>query len=242
MIAMPCIEIRGLTKSFDGFRAVDNLNLSIDSGQIFGLLGPNGAGKTTTIRMLTGLLKPDSGEIKILSKENWEWKGVMGYIPEGVSLYEHLTVYEHIYLIGKLRRVQDLANRVEYLLDFMGLDDKADDMISTISKGMKQKVAIACAVVHEPEVLIGDEPLMGLDPKSQHSVKQLMKDHADRGGLSLVSTHMLDVAERFCDHIAIINRGRILAQGSLEDLKQRSRSEEKATLEDVFLKLTGEEK
>lgn len=239
---MPAIEIRDLVKSFDGFRAVDYLNLSVDSGQIFGLLGPNGAGKTTTIRMLTGLLKPDGGTIRVLSKENWEWKGVMGYIPEEPSLYEHLTVYEHIYLIGKLRGVTDLDNRVDYLLDFMGLNDKSDEMVSTISKGMKQKVAIACAVVHEPKVLIGDEPLMGLDPKSQRKVKQLMKDYADRGGVALVSTHILDVAERFCDRVAIINRGHILAQGNLSDLKKRSKSEERATLEDVFLKLTeGEE-
>jgi ABC-2 type transport system ATP-binding protein len=239
---VPAIEIRDLVKSFDGFRAVDYLNLSVDSGQIFGLLGPNGAGKTTTIRMLTGLLKPDGGTIRVLSKENWEWKGVMGYIPEEPSLYEHLTVYEHIYLIGKLRGVTDLDNRVDYLLDFMGLNDKSDEMVSTISKGMKQKVAIACAVVHEPKVLIGDEPLMGLDPKSQRKVKQLMKDYADRGGVALVSTHILDVAERFCDRVAIINRGHILAQGNLSDLKKRSKSEERATLEDVFLKLTeGEE-
>ncbi len=239
---MPAIEIRDLVKSFNGLRAVDYLNLSIEGGQIFGLLGPNGAGKTTTIRMLTGLLKPDSGTIKVLSKENWTWKGLMGYIPEEANLYEHLTVYEHLYFVGKLRGVEDLDNRVDYLLEFMNLNDKSDEMVSTLSRGMKQKVAIACATVHEPKVLIGDEPLMGLDPKSQRAVRNLMKSYADKGGVALVSTHILDVAERFCDRVAIISRGSILAKGNLEDLKKKSRSGERATLEDVFLKLTEGER
>jgi ABC-2 type transport system ATP-binding protein len=235
---MPAIEITDLTKSFNGLRAVDRLNLSIDKGQIFGLLGPNGAGKTTTIRMLTGLLKPDNGTIRVLSMENWEWKKIVGYIPEEAKLYEHLTVYEHLYFVGKLRGVEDLDNRVDSLLEFMELKDKSDEIVSTLSRGMKQKVTVACGVVHDPKVLIGDEPLMGLDPKSQRKVKRLMRSCADRGDLVLVSTHILDVAERFCDQIAIINKGKILAKGNLEDLKERSRSEKGATLEDVFLNLT----
>jgi len=237
---MPAIEIRDLVKSFDGLRAVDYLNLNIDKGQIFGLLGPNGAGKTTTIRMLVGLLKPDNGSIRIQSMGNWEWKGDTGYIPEEAKLYEHLTVFEHLYFVGKLRGVEDLDNRVSHLIDFMDLEDKADEMVSTLSKGMKQKVIIACATIHEPKILIADEPLMGLDPKSQRKVKGLMREYADKGGVALVSTHILDVAERFCDRVAIINRGKILAEGSMGDLKKRSKSEEKATLEDVFLKLTEE--
>ena len=238
---MSSIEIQNLTKSFNGLKAVDCLNLNIEKGQVFGLLGPNGAGKSTTIKMLVGLLKPDNGKIKVLSQENWEWKKDIGYIPEEAKLYEHLTVYEHIYFVGKLREVKDLDNRVSFLIDFMDLGDKSDEMVSTLSKGMKQKVIIACATIHEPMVLIADEPLMGLDPKSQKKVKGLMREYAGKGGVTVISTHILDVAERFCDQVAIINQGKILTQGNLDALKKRSESEEKATLEDIFLKLTGDE-
>jgi ABC-2 type transport system ATP-binding protein len=240
------ITIRNLRKTFGSVKAVQDLSLEL-SGEIFGLLGPNGAGKTTSIKMMTGLLKPDEGQILLmnidLQKEPLEAKKVFGLVLEEPFLYSRLTPREFLSLIGSLygMRKNRLVNRISYLFEIFDMENYADKLISSLSRGTKQKVALSGALVHNPSILFLDEPLSGLDPQSVYNLKQELKGIVEKGGTILMSTHILDVAQTLCDRVGIINQGILLACGSLEELHKEAKSSSK-NLEDIFLKLTSQGK
>ena len=237
----PMIEIRDLTKRYGDFTAVDNLSLDAAAGNIFGFLGPNGAGKTTTIRIIAGLSLPTSGTVHVngidVLAEPVRAKSVMGYVPDRPYLYEKLTGRELLHFVADLYRKdwhQCEPSAVE-LLQWFGLGDWIDARIENLSHGMKQKLVIVSSLVHDPAVLVIDEPMVGLDALAQRQVKQLFRRLANQGKTVFLTTHTLSVAEAVCDRIAIINRGRIVATGTTAELKKES------ALEDVFLELTYEE-
>jgi ABC-2 type transport system ATP-binding protein len=235
------IEIHDLTKRYGDFTAVDGLSLRADAKQIFGFLGPNGAGKTTTIRIISGLSLPTSGTVTVngidVLAEPVRAKAVMGYVPDRPYLYEKLTGRELLHFVADLYRKPWFVcePRAVELLRWFGLGDWIDTRIENLSHGMKQKLVIVSALVHDPAVLVIDEPMVGLDALAQRQVKQLFRRLADEGKTVFLTTHTLSVAEAVCDRIAIINRGRIVASGTTAELKQDS------ALEDVFLELTYEE-
>ena len=248
------IEISGLTKHFGSLAAVSNLNLTIPRGEFFGFLGPNGAGKTTTIKMMIGLLRPTSGAVR-LGGENgqrgWdvitqpiEAKRIAGYIPDSPYLYEKLTGNEFLEFIGGLFEVPRgvLRERIDLYFEMFRLREQADNLIESYSHGMRQKVVMAAALIHEPQVLIVDEPMVGLDPRSARIVKDLLKRKAADGMTIFLSTHSLDVAEELCTRIGIIVRGNLIALGTMEELQSMATGDhEGARLESVFLQLTEEE-
>lgn len=235
------IEIRDLTKRYGDFTAVDRLTLEAADGEIFGFLGPNGAGKTTTIRVIAGLSLPTSGTVRVngidVLAEPVRAKSVMGYVPDRPYLYEKLTGRELLHFVADLYRKDwpTCEPRAVELLRWFGLGDWIDARIENLSHGMKQKLVIVSSLVHDPAVLVIDEPMVGLDALAQRQVKQLFRRLADEGKTIFLTTHTLSVAEAVCDRIAIINRGRIVATGTTAELKQES------ALEDVFLELTYEE-
>jgi ABC-2 type transport system ATP-binding protein len=232
------IEIRALTKRYGDFTAVDGLSLDAAAGAIFGFLGPNGAGKTTTIRIVSGLSLPTSGTVHVngvdVVADPVRAKSMMGYIPDRPYLYEKLTGRELLHFVADLYRREWSAcePRAVELLRWFGLGDWIDARIENLSHGMKQKLVIVSALVHDPAVLVIDEPMVGLDALAQRQVKQLFRRLADEGKTIFLTTHTLSVAEAVCDRIAIINRGRIVASGTTAELKRDS------ALEDVFLELT----
>jgi ABC-2 type transport system ATP-binding protein len=234
------IEIRDLTKRYGDFTAVDNLSLDASAGHIFGFLGPNGAGKTTTIRIIAGLSLPTSGSVRVngidVREEPVRAKSVMGYVPDRPYLYEKLTGRELLHFVADLYRKdwRTCEPRAVEMLRWFGLGDWIDARIENLSHGMKQKLVIVSSLVHDPAVLVIDEPMVGLDALAQRQVKQLFRRLADEGKTIFLTTHTLSVAEAVCDRIAIINRGRIVATGTTAELKKES------ALEDVFLELTYE--
>ncbi|MEM3173380.1 MAG: ABC transporter ATP-binding protein [Candidatus Bathyarchaeia archaeon] len=244
----PIIEMVDVWKSYDGVQALRGLNLQVQRGEIFGLIGPNGAGKTTTLKIIVGLLKMDRGIVRVsgvdISEEPYEYKKIIGYVPESVSLPDYLTVEEFLIYSGKIREVtnEEIKERMNHFIDLFELREKRRALIVSLSRGMRQKVAIASALIHDPYLLILDEPFIGIDPMGQHVLKELFNERVKDGKTIFISTHMLDTAERLCNRVAIIYRGQNIASGDLEDLKQMSRSGENATLEEVFLKLTEEAK
>jgi ABC-2 type transport system ATP-binding protein len=235
------IEIHDLTKRYGDFTAVDRLSLRADAGGIFGFLGPNGAGKTTTIRIISGLSLPTSGSVRVAGidvvAEPVRAKAIMGFIPDRPYLYEKLTGRELLHFVADLYRKDwsECEPRAVELLRYFGLGDWIDARIENLSHGMKQKLVIVSALVHDPAVLVIDEPMVGLDALAQRQVKRLFRRLADEGKTVLLTTHTLSVAEAVCDRIAIINRGRIVASGTTAELKKES------ALEDVFLELTFDE-
>jgi ABC-2 type transport system ATP-binding protein len=235
------IEIHDLTKRYGDFTAVAGITLRAESGQIFGFLGPNGAGKTTTIRIISGLSLPTSGSVLVdgidVIAESVRAKSVMGFIPDRPYLYEKLTGRELLHFVADLYRKswRDCEPRAVELLRWFGLGDWIDARIENLSHGMKQKLVIVSALVHDPSVLVIDEPMVGLDALAQRQVKQLFRRLADEGKTVLLTTHTLSVAEAVCDRIAIINRGKIVASGTTAELKKES------ALEDVFLELTWDD-
>lgn len=234
------LELSSLSKRFGTTLAVDNLTLTLGKGEILGLLGPNGSGKTTTMKMIVGVISPDSGRIWAAGVDGGiiSRKRIIGYVPESPPIYEYLTGLEYLDFIGSMYGIEPAARkaRIEHFLDAFQLSDKKDEMISGYSQGMKQKIAIIAALVHKPKMLILDECLNGLDPRSARIVKDLLKDLAEDGVSILFSTHVLEIAESICDRIAIMDHGKVLAQGSMSQLRQMSGM---SNLEDVFLKLTG---
>lgn len=232
------IEIDDLTKRYGDFTAVDRLTLRAAAGEIFGFLGPNGAGKTTTIRIVSGLSLPTSGTVRVdgvdVIAEPVRAKASMGYVPDRPYLYEKLTGRELLHFVADLYRKEWSAcePRAVELLTYFGLGDWIDARIENLSHGMKQKLVIVSALVHDPRVLVIDEPMVGLDALAQRQVKLLFRRLANEGKTVFLTTHTLSVAEAVCDRIAIINRGRIVAQGTTAELKRDS------ALEDVFLELT----
>jgi len=236
--------VENLVKSFKGFRAVDGVSFRVDAGEIVGLLGPNGAGKTTTLRCITGILKPDAGRIQIgdydLATHEQHAKRLLAFIPELPNPYELLTVREHMRLVAMCYDTLHLyEQRADELLQRYELADKANALAGTLSKGMKQKLAVVCALVHDAKVFLCDEPLMGIDPRGQYTFKAELQRLRDEGCAILVSTHQLDTAERLCDRVIIMHKGRLLTEGTLSELQQRAQMEG-STLEEVFLRLTEE--
>jgi ABC-2 type transport system ATP-binding protein len=235
------IEVSNLTKYYDGVPAVDRISFTIARGEIVGYLGPNGAGKSTTVKMLTGILHPTEGSIVIdgrdLLREPIEVKKRIGYVPETGGLYESLTAYEYLQLVGRLHYIPDdvLEHRIEEFLKMFGLEKVMHERLSSYSKGMKQKVLISAALLHNPKVLLLDEPLTGLDAHSALLVKELLRYLAAEGKTIFYCSHILDVVERTCTRVIIIHKGRIVADGTVEHLKELTRQ---GTLEDIFKQLT----
>jgi ABC-2 type transport system ATP-binding protein len=244
-LAPPMIEIRDLTKKYGDFTAVDRLSLTVARGEIFGFLGPNGAGKTTTIRILAGLSLPTEGEVRIdgvdIVHDGVSAKRITGYVPDRPYLYEKLTGRELLQFVTNLYGSEwaDREPRAMELLRYFDLYDWADARIENLSHGMKQKLVIITALVHDPKLLIIDEPMVGLDALAQRQVKLLMRQLADEGKTVFLTTHTLSVAEAVCDRIAILNRGKIVATGVTSDLKEAA-GRPGSPLEDVFLELTYE--
>ena len=238
-------ETRGLRKHFGQTRAVDGLDLRIPAGQLYGFLGPNGAGKTTSIRLIAGLLKPDAGEILIqgvsLAANPSAAKRPLAYIPDDPLLYARLRPLEYLEFIAALWTIPAAVGqpRAEELLRTLGLWEKRGDYLESFSRGMKQKMALAGALIHSPSLMLLDEPLTGLDASAARLVKDLLVDFVKRGGTVILTTHILDVAERLAERIGIITSGRLAAEGTLDELRQRA-GETGGSLEDVFLRVTAE--
>jgi ABC-2 type transport system ATP-binding protein len=236
------IETEHLTKRFDEKVAVEDLNLSVEPGEILGFLGPNGAGKTTTVKILTGLLPPTAGRARVAGfdvvTQPLEVKRRIGYVPESGALYESLTPAEYLELVASLHHIEpEVANaRIEELLDLFDLSDVRHQRMTEFSKGMKQKVLISAALIHKPEVLFLDEPLSGLDANAAMIVKELLKKLAAQGKTIFFSSHILEVVERICPRIVIINEGRQIIEGSSEEISEATGT---TTLEEAFSKLTG---
>ncbi len=240
------IELQQLRKTFGSFVAVDDVSLSIPSGEFFGFLGPNGAGKTTTIKMMTGLFTPTSGKILIngfdVEREPLKAKSTFGYIPDHPYLYDKLTGREFIYYMGGLYNMpkQELRENVERVIDLLELASWVDKKTEDYSQGMRQRVTFAAAFVHNPRTIIIDEPMVGLDPRSARIVKDSLKQQAKAGASVFMSTHILEMAEELCDRIAIINKSKIIFLDSKENLHLH-KSKYDGNLEAVFLELTKEE-
>jgi len=243
---MPLIETSGLSKQFGSVQALADLNLQVMPGEIYGLLGPNGAGKTTSIKIITGLIEPTSGWVKVAGfdpvKNPIEAKSRIGYVAENPILYESLSPREFLEFVASMRRIdQSMANqRVTQLADAFDMGQYFDSPIATLSMGMKQKVALVASLVHQPPILLLDEPLNGLDAKSSRIAKDLVSLHAKRGGAVLFSTHIMEVAEHVCTRIGIIHKGEVIAEGTLDQLRSKTGGKS-GTLEEVLLKLTNEE-
>ena len=242
-MSSPIIQASGLTKRFGKLEAVRDVTFEVGAGQVFGFLGPNGAGKTTTIRMLTGLVRPTSGSAQVAGfdvvMEPREVKRRVGYLAETPYLYPKLSGREFLGFMGSLYQVPLTVGRqrATRLLSLFELAEKADDLVETYSHGMRQKLALAGALLHEPPVLFLDEPTSGLDPRSARLVKDLLVGLVGRGHTVFLSTHVLEIAEQLCHRVGIIDRGQVIATGTLEEL--RGRAEHAVSLEDVFLQLTG---
>ena len=234
------LKINGLTKTYGDKKAVDDLTLHIAPGEIYGFIGHNGAGKTTTIKSCTGILQFDAGEIYVdglsVKTDALECKRRMAYIPDNPDLYEFMSGIKYLNFIADIFCVPADARmeRIRKYADIFGLTDDLAQPISAYSHGMKQKLAIISAWLHTPKLIIMDEPFVGLDPKAAHELKQMMREHCDAGGAIFFSTHVLEVAEKLCDKVAIIKSGRLIASGSMEEVKGDS------SLEDVFLELEGD--
>jgi len=239
------IRLEHVTKIYGSLVAVDDLCLEIKKGEVFGFLGPNGAGKTTTIRMITGLVKPTSGKIFIdkwnIEKNPVEAKRVIGFVPDRPYLYEKLTGREMLRFIAGLYEMDtsEIDERIDNLLRLFEIEQWADELIEGYSHGMKQRLVIASALLHRPKVIVIDEPMVGLDPKGAKLVKRLFKEVSTEGISVFLSTHTLEVAEEVCDRIGIINEGKLIAVGTLEELRKKTGTEER--LESIFFQLTGTE-
>jgi ABC-2 type transport system ATP-binding protein len=237
------IELKSLTKNYGSFTAVDSIDLSVPDGELFGFLGPNGAGKTTTLRMIAGILQPTSGTIHLagidLDKDPLAAKSKLGFIPDRPFIYEKLTGVEFLRFVAGLYG-QDGAkveHRGRELMALFDLEDWADELVESYSHGMRQKLIISSAFIHRPQVIVVDEPMVGLDPKAARILKDLFREYVRRGNTIMMSTHTLEVAENLCDRIAIIQSGRIRAVGTIAELRAEAMG---SGLEEIFLKLTGE--
>ncbi len=241
----PAIVVQGLTKVFRDKRAVDGISFRVEGGRFFGFLGPNGAGKSTTIKMLTGLLRPTAGQMWIegldVARESLAVKRLIGVLPEELPLYERLSGEEYLQFAGRMYGLgrEETGRRAEELLAFLSLDEDRGTLIVDYSQGMKKKLALAAALIHNPRVLFLDEPLNGIDPVSGRVVTDLLRRLAARGVTLFFTSHVLDVVERLCDEVAIIDRGRIVAQGTLDEIRAQREVASGASLEDVFLKLVA---
>jgi ABC-2 type transport system ATP-binding protein len=238
------IETRDLIKRYGDKVAVNNVSFDVYGGEVFGFLGPNGAGKTTTIKMIVGLLQPTSGTVKVagynVQTQSMLAKASCGYVPDTPNLYAKLTGRELLRFVSDLYNLDhsQVAHRIDELLRMFDLTTAADDTVDSYSHGMQQKTALAAALMHDPKVLVLDEPTVGLDPKSARLIKDILRQLADRGAAVMLSTHILEIAERMCDRIGIINKGQLIAVGSMAELRMLDKTG-LASLEDIFLSLTG---
>lgn len=238
------IEAINLTKKYGSTIAINRLNFNIEKGEIFGFLGPNGAGKTTTIKIFTGLLKPTEGVAKIdgidIQKEPVKVKKMIGLLPENPFLYEKLTGYEFLNFIADMYEVNSdkIKQKINSVLQLFELEEKSNELIQTYSKGMRQKIVLCSILIREVKVVFLDEPTHGLDPKSAKIVKDVLKELSNKGVTIFLSTHILEIAEKMCDRIGIINKGELIAIGSMDELRNKARTDVK-TLEDIFLEVTG---
>ncbi len=263
MTSTPAIETRALSRTFHGFQAVEALDLTVERGQFFGFLGPNGAGKSTTIKMLTGLLAPSSGLIRILGEDLLthpvEVKRQIGVVPEGMALFGKLTATEYLTFVGRMYGLDKSTTRARTteLLEFMGLADQRKKLIADYSHGMGKKLALAAAVIHAPRLLFLDEPFEGVDAIAAGTLKVMLQGMIARGATIFLTSHVLEIVERLCTHVAIINHGHLVAHGSLEELRAGVRARlagrqpdpehgeladnKTLTLEQIFLSVVGEE-
>lgn len=238
------IRLQAVTKRYGDFTALDRIDLEVPRGRLFGLLGPNGAGKTTALRIITGIIQPTEGQVLLgghnVQEEPERAKARLGYIPDRPFIYEKLTGGEFLRFVAGLygQDGREIEGRIQELLDVWGLSLWRDELIETYSHGMRQKLIISSALIHRPEVIIVDEPMVGLDPKAARLLKDLFRGFVGRGGTILMSTHTLEVAETLCDEIAIIQNGRIRATGTMDDLRAVAQTGD-VGLEEIFLKLTG---
>jgi ABC-2 type transport system ATP-binding protein len=239
------LKLNNVSKTYRGSDryAVHNLDLHVRHGEIFGFLGPNGAGKTTTIKMIVGLLRADEGTVTVngfdISKQPIEAKRSIGFVPDNPDLYPKLTGLEYLNLIGDAFQVDQRtrAQRIKYYLEMFEMSHALGDLIESYSHGMQQKLALTGALLHEPELFILDEPMVGLDPKSAHFFRELMRAHVEKGNTVFFSTHVLEVAEKVCDRVGIIQNGKLIACGTMDELrKDLNRGD--STLEKLFLELT----
>lgn len=240
------IEIKNATKIFGrDFKAVDNLSLNVEAGYIYGFLGPNGAGKTTTLKMITGILKQDGGQILIngidINKDAIRAKEQFGFVSDNPDLFLKLKGIEYLNFVGTVYNVNSkkLKENIFKYCKLFEMSEVLNNKIESYSHGMRQKIAIIGALIHEPKIWILDEPLTGLDPKSSFSLKQMMREHADKGNVVLFSTHVLEVAEKVCDKVAVISKGKLVFNGTIEEMKSRVGEDE--SLEKMFLELVDDE-
>ncbi len=250
------IETQNLTKYFGKLCAVDSLMLQVDSGEIFGFLGPNGAGKTTTINMLTGLLQPTSGTATLggfdIQEQSLQAKSILGLMPDTPQLYEALNGRQFVRMIADLYEVppQQAENEMNMLLEQLELVDAADDQIKGYSYGMQKKILLISVLIHHPQILFLDEPTSGLDPKSARTVREILRERCENGCTVFMTTHILEIAERICDRVGIISKGKLIAVGTIAELQQKKRElhtqpseikpDHTETLEDIFLDLTAD--
>jgi ABC-type multidrug transport system ATPase subunit len=235
------LEVHNLTKIFGKALAVDNLNFSLQEGEVVGLLGPNGAGKSTLIKCAVGLLRPTDGEIRVGGnpRGSREARRLSAYVPEIPQLYGMLTVWEHLRFITGAYEIVDWESRAEELLKMFDLWERRDDFVKGLSKGMCQKVSLCCGVISRAQILFLDEPMVGLDPKAIKNLKDLIQHLKEEGKTLFISTHLLDPIENICNRVIVLKQGKIIADGSLEELRQRL-GEKNATLEEVFLEVTAD--
>jgi ABC-2 type transport system ATP-binding protein len=241
------IKTVNLTRNYGSLAAVQDLNLTARPGEIFGFLGPNGAGKTTTIRMIVGLLRPTSGTVFVaghdVQRDPLAVKRSVGYLGQTPLVYERLTGREFLRFVAGLHGLDEeaIGTRTECLLELMGLAAKGDQLIESYSGGMRHKIGLCGSLIHEPPVLVLDEPLTGLDPNSARRIKQLLRNLCQQGCTVFLSTHVLEVAERVCDRVGILDGGRLIAVGTIKALRAQAQSSHEFTLEDLFIQLTGGE-
>jgi ABC-2 type transport system ATP-binding protein len=241
------IHTRDLTRYYGSLAAVQDLTLEVKQGEIFGFLGPNGAGKTTTIRLIVGLLRPTSGTVSVaghdVQQDPLEAKRKLGYLAQTPLLYEKLTGTEFLRFLGGLHGLNDtqIGERSEHLLALMELTGKADQLIESYSGGMRKRLGLCGALLHEPPLLVLDEPFTGLDPYGARRIKDLLRHLCQQGKTVFLSTHVLEVAERVCDRVGILDRGLLVAVGTMESLRSQARSAAETSLEDLFIQLTAGE-
>lgn len=238
------LNIKNLSKTYGkaNFKAVDNMSLEVNDGEIFGFLGPNGAGKTTTIKMIVGLLQPDAGSIEVEGINVWdspyEAKKMISYVPDNPQIYTKLKGIEYLNFIADVYKVskKERDERINKYASVFEIQSALTDIIESYSHGMQQKLVLTAALLHEPELMVLDEPMVGLDPKSSFALKEIMKQYCEMGKSIFFSTHVLEVAERICDRVAIINKGKLIAQGTVAEL--RAKLGEDDSLEEIFLEIT----
>jgi len=241
---MSAVNVNHVSKSYGNHHAITNVTFSVEGGQVLGLLGPNGSGKSTLMKTIVGIIKPDAGSIQVLGTDVTSnpvaIKGMIGYVPESPRLYEFLSGVEYLDFVADIHRITK-GERQERIIEFLkalDLESRENELIHGYSQGMKQKLAIAAALLHRPRVLILDEPLNGLDPRSARIVKDVLQKFRDNGVPTIFSTHVLEIADAICDRIIIMDSGQIVAEGTTEELKTKAGLGE-STLEEIFLKLTG---